>query len=772
MQVRQFVVLAIVLSVTTTRGFSESPQAVGKQEYLAYMRGAAEDGWNAVDADRARYRSSIDTNYVFGYAPPGNEPYLAALSANLYEITREEVYLDRVLDLLLYYGKHRDAYPPSYAKKRPEYGGVLPALPNIFTFQKYCHAYTILKKYRSLTAAQRRTIDDNIAGSADYFCLFQEWGAMNRAMLRVEGLLYAAKAVPDHPHRRNWLMIGEAIAGDNWDEWEIEDATGYNAIWLYALLGYVSDIRQEEILYRRPVMQYYFEYFLQLMCPAGIIPDVGDSNWGSGWEKMIPYFEKGATVNHDPRLRWAAARLFRKYCTPLPEKRSVFVGLTLSDAYRWADFSLPATEPTNGTQQVVDDIVGKKVVFRNGWSDSSTYMLYNFRDEGDGGWLFREYLRNSIPVEEEKMTHGHADENSISLLMRNKSVLLHDGGYRDYMPSGPFGAYRADYFHNRIVVRNEKIALGQHAGQFRYASPNRDSVAGQTMLGFFRNSGAYRAVRTQKVDFFARKEFELSRSRIIDAEWGYEADRAVVYVKPLDCFVVFDAVRFTRPGYLTMANLWHTRRILDRGAGWFDTAYDSLTSANVSGNERLLIQFPQRALMEEGVESEQRYYQKEQAIYQMIGRHGYLNDMQMFVTVLMPHDKSVDPRTLLNRVRMLPVDERQRTLCVGLTAGETTYMVGMKMDYQADLFRDWRRPMYSYETGKVKFGDFTTDAMTLFAVMDPKNVRYGMVVGSKIEYKGKVLHEQGAAECDLAFDGSAPQPGVIKLRYWEGETSR
>jgi hypothetical protein len=43
-----------------------------------------------------------------------------------------------------------------------------------------------------------------------------------------------------------------------------------------------------------------------------------------------------------------------------------------------------------------------------------------------------------------------ADENSIALLMNNGSVLLSDGGYRDYMPSGSYGAFRQDYFHNRL----------------------------------------------------------------------------------------------------------------------------------------------------------------------------------------------------------------------------------------------------------------------------------------------------------------------------------
>ena len=57
-------------------------------------------------------------------------------------MTKEEKYLDRVKSLFLYYGRYRDAYPAGYAKSRPEFlkGGV-PALPNIFTFGKYVHAY-------------------------------------------------------------------------------------------------------------------------------------------------------------------------------------------------------------------------------------------------------------------------------------------------------------------------------------------------------------------------------------------------------------------------------------------------------------------------------------------------------------------------------------------------------------------------------------------------------------------------------------------------------
>ncbi len=753
-----------------TAGARSGQGAVSRAEYLAYMQGAADSSWASLESDREQWRKTIDTAYVFGYNPPGNEVYLAALSVSLFEATGDSSGLRRAKRLLLEFGRHREAYPRSYGKNRAEYAAGLPALPNIFYMGKYCHAYAILKKHMRLTDAERRTIDDNIAGSADFVANFQEWGAMNRAMLRAEALLYAAKVVTDHPRRQHWITMGEAIAGDNWDQWEIEDATSYNGVWLYSLLAYVSDIRADERLYRSPIMSYYFEYFLQMISPAGFVPDVGDANWGSSWERMVPFFEKGAAVTGDPRLRWAAAQNFRKFLDPLPKAKSVFTAVTMADALRWADFSLPAEPPVNGSREVLEDLVGKKVVFRNGWTPSSAYLLLNYRDEGDGGWLFRENLRTSIPVEEEKMHHGHSDENSIALFMRNNGVLLHDGGYRNYMPSGPYGAFRADYYHNRLVVRDGKIALGQKAGEYRFATPNQEAVPGQTMLEFFRNSGAYQEVRTRKIDFLTLKDYSMSRTRLIDSRLGYEADRLVVHVKDLDWFVVVDAVRFTSPGYLTMASLWHTRQVLQQGPGWYDTAYDSLQRTSVQSNERLLVVFPARQRLQLGVETQERYYQREQVVYQMIGRHGYRNDIQAFVTVLIPHTATEDPRRLVESVEMADPGDDPSTITLSIRTGGKTYRIGAKLDMERELVRDWRRPMYTYESAKTTFGPFESDAYHLFSVEEKDRVRYAAVGAIKIVYKGKVLHEQFPVDNGLAFDGSPNQPGVWKLRYWEGET--
>jgi hypothetical protein len=753
-------------------GVEQASCAVSREEYLAYCKAAAEESWQTLDAQHEQWRRSIDVEYVFGYNPPANDVYLAALYANLYELEGNQEYLERARGLLVKYGEYKKAYPADYVKSRPEFARGLPALPNIFSFPKYLRAYDVLKRTGKLSPSDRATIERNIAESADFMIAFQEWGPMNRALLRAECLAYAAKVAPDHPRASTWKMMAAAIGEDSWGQWEIEDATGYHGIWLYALLGYASDALGDESVYRTAVMHYYFDYYLALVSPAGVIPDFGDAYWGGGWDRMVPFFEKGAAVYHDGRLRWAAEQAFRKYLDPLPERKSPFLALVMSDAARWADFSVDAVQPTSGSQQVLEDQVGKKVVFRNGWEKQSTYMLYNYRDEGDGGWLFRQNLRTSIPVEEEKMHHGHSDENSIVLLMKNQNILLHDGGYRDFMPSGPYGAFRADYFHNRLAVREGKIALGQKEGQYRYATEKHAAVEGQSMLDFFRNSGAYRQVRTQKVDFLVLEDFDMTRTRVIDADLGYEADRIITYVKPLDWFVVFDIVRFTRPGYLTMATLWHTRLVHASGEGWYETSYDSLRTVDVSGNERLLIHFPVRAQLEEGVESQMRYWQKEQAVYQLIGRHGNLNDLQAFVTVLIPHEKSVKPESLLGRVRVLDIPEYPAAVGIQLLDGGKTYTIGAKLDLQRELVYDWKRPMYDYDSGKIRYGDFETDGYNLFVVEDATTIDYTMVGGVKITRLGRTLHEQPPILSGLRFDGSPDGEGVGKLRYWRERVTK
>ena len=93
-------------------------------------------------------------------------------------------------------------------------------------------------------------------------------------------------------------------------------------------------------------------------------------------------------------------------------------------------------------------------------------------------------------------------------------------------------------------------------------------------------------------------------------------------------------------------------------------------------------------------------------------------------------------------------------MAVEINAGGKTYTVGAKLDLEYELVRDWRRPMYTYESGKIRYGDFETDAYHLFAVEDDESLHYAVSGVVKIMKGDRVLHEQFPAEFGLAFDGT------------------
>ncbi|MGZ5453586.1 MAG: hypothetical protein ACXW2R_05195 [Candidatus Aminicenantales bacterium] len=500
-------------------------RAEPRGRYLAYARAAADWTFAHKDDLLAQWKKSFDPLNVFGYRAPGGLLEMAVIYAYLFETEKRPEYAARAKDVLLTYGDYRSAYPESSVKLRSDYADGVPALSDFFTAMRYIKTFDTLRRLGRLSPADVRVATDLISGSMRYLLRTAEWGPMNRSALRAESLAWAGKALPGHPDAPKWEMQKRALGDDSWGNWQIEDATLYNGVWLYSLLGYADASNRIKELFATPEMYYYAQYYLNLICPAGIVPDLGDAHWTTNWTHFLVYFEAASAALGDPGLKWAAETIAAKF-VDFAKPTSAGLGVMLLDAYRWGSDAVKAAVPTGLSMEVMEDVQGKKIVFRNGWSPLSSYLLLNYRDEGDGGLNFRDYLRDTIPVEEEKMTHGHADENSIVLLMSGGSVLLHDGGYRDYMPSGPYGAYRQDYFHNRLCVRPEKIFWGQKPGEFRYSV--RDAVPGQSLLEFMRDAGSYRAVRTRKVDFLTFDDFDYSRTRVVDDGWGYQADRVVV----------------------------------------------------------------------------------------------------------------------------------------------------------------------------------------------------------------------------------------------------
>jgi hypothetical protein len=766
--------LSVILSGPCTAAESQPElESIPLPRYWEFARASADWAYQHQVEIISQWQKAFDPGNVFGYRPPSGLLEMAVISAAIFEKEKSPDYAERAKRVLLTYGGYRSVYPDWAKAKRVDYDDGVPALPDFFTLMHYIRAYDILHRHGVLSPAEVTQIEAEIAQSVEYLLRTQEWGPMNRSALRAESLAWAVRALPDHPRRAVWEMQRRALGDDNWSSWQIEDATIYNGVWLDALIGYADALGRREELFKTPEMYYYGQYYLHLICPASMVPDFGDAHWEANWAHYLVFFEAAAAAYRDPHLKWAATTIARKFID-FGDPRDIGLACLLLDCFRWGTDGLAPAYPTSLSREVMEDVQGKKIVFRSGWAPRDTYLLLNYRDEGDGGLNFRDYLRDTIPVEEEKMTHGHADENSLALLMSGGSVLLHDAGYRDHMPSGPFGAYRQDYFHNRLCVRPEKIWMGQRKGESRYSV--RDEVPGQGVLDFLRNAGSYRKVRTQKVDFLTFEDFDYSRTRLKDEDWGYDWDRAIVYIKDPELFIVFDVFKALREEWFTLANLWHAQRILSQGEHWYRTVYEKIQAKALPTEKQLLVYFPLSHYRLEGVEPIRRHYQDEFLIHQTAALHFELGQTAGFVTVLIPHFKDSPFGDWPGRVRAFPTVPESGGLGVEIESSDRRIVVGLKCDLRRDITRDWRRPRYTYDAGKIDFGEIETDGDLVFAAMPKANdkaqggrLNYTIVNLTKAAFRGRVLVESKPAHFWLAFDGSPDGPGVGKLRYWRDQ---
>lgn len=735
-------VLLILLSI---------PALVTAQKgiYLREIKRAAEKGLADNPGIIATWKKEHVPNVLWGYNAPAHPVYLASTLAFLYEVTGERQYAESTATLLASYGDLRNILPKGFEKSRAEYAEGVPSISNFFFIAPYIRAYLRIRESGVMDRKTKEKIERELAGSADYIFHFPEWGTHNRAMLRAEALRYAALAMPDHPHAARWSHMASVIASDNLRQWEIEDASLYHPIWLLSLLTYIEASKEYQA-YTSPVLRYYFTYFQKQINPLGMIPDYGDARWNSSFEglRWVPIFEKGAAILHDPELKWAAqsilaaAKRHRDVLSP-----GEAYGLT--DAFLWADESIPPAAPTGLSQDVLEDLIGKKVIFRNGWDSTSTYMMLNYRDEGDGGWLGREFLRQTISVEEEKMHHGHSDENSIVQLVYKGSPLLHDAGYRDGLPSGQYGAWRQDYFHNRLVARKNK----------------RDAT--QSVLEFVRNSGAYRQVRTRRIDMLNLQDVDMSRTRLIDEELGYTWDRVVTFIREQQVFVVIDGISIQRPDYFTFTNFWHGQRVLAQGKHYVDIGIDSIQQYTFPSPTGLLVYFPETYAKKDSIEPIRRQDQTEHAVYQTIASQYKAGDVELFVTILVPHDRRISPESLIPQFRLTDVSAPFRAVGLEIGRGAKKSYLCVKLDLSMEVARENIRPRYPYELGRVKYGDFETDAHFMYATIGSDSLSYSASNMLKVLYKGKPLFESLPNTHGLQLDGEQERVGYVKWRYWE-----
>jgi hypothetical protein len=285
-------------------------------------------------------------------------------------------------------------------------------------------------------------------------------------------------------------------------------------------------------------------------------------------------------------------------------------------------------------------------------------------------------------------------------------------------------------------------------------------------MDFMHNAGSYRKVRTQKIDFLTFPDHDYSRTRITDDEMGYENDRVVVYVKDPEMYVVFDVFKSRSEQFFTAVNLWHTQKIVKQGAHWYDTRYESIQTRQVGGDPNLLICFPKNHYRFEQTNKENRNYQEEIAIAEFSAQFFELGQHIGFVTVLIPHASGENPEQLIKSIEYVPSATDEEGLSVKINLPGKTIQTGIKSDLKMDLVRDYQRPKYDWESGRIAYGDVETNADFFYTELKDKQLSFTVVNLTRATFKGQEMYQQPSSYFGLNFDGRQDAPDVGKARLW------
>lgn len=570
-----------------------------------------------------------------------------------------------------------------------------------------------------------------------------EWGRHNRAVLRAIALLLFAKLFPDHESADHCMKLADMLFEESLGNWSIEDATSYLGLWLNGIAEYTQyrgiwNFRIEQIL------SYYCHYYTAMLLPSGGLPEFGDTRFDSGTSSCLSLgvMELMAKRHNDGVLKYAIERQFYNMIKNQTMDNGVQYERGMTNAFVWAEDGVKPVEPELLSCEVLDELIGKKVVFRDSWKEDGVYLFYNYRDVGPYGKLTRDYLQDTIPVHAEKPHHGHADEQSICALCAGGAVLLRDGGYRDGFTTN--GHYRADFYHNRLVVRNGRML--REKGFLQYAE----------------NIGDYLPVRTEKIYFHQFGCGEVVKTRLNDDFHGAQTDRHIIYLKKEKLFVVVDTVYAYRPQDMTTGVMYHAERMEQTGPGIFRIAEETAEGLChfhryrpeqecITKHQSLCIAFAGKDVSF-SMEKQRRNYRQETALSCYTSRYYSFGEYYSYVSLLIPETGRTQEHVEAQKVRALGIAQSLfmeqthlgRSLTIRLRADGLDYTIGISCDDQSCIEDKNLRPAYSYETGRTRYGRFETDAKFLIS----GGHKYGMIDGSRVDYDGRTLFASYPNRCN------------------------
>ncbi|TLS53893.1 hypothetical protein FE782_00615 [Paenibacillus antri] len=727
---------------------------MNRQSYLKYIQEAVLEARRQYEKQIESWKSSFDPNRFLGmYSPPGIIPQRAHTEGFLYRVTGEREYGEQAKRMLLAIEEFKAIVPADLAQRHPEYAKGIPSFETMFQGTHYIQGYLFMKGSELLSEAETSRIEDSIRSAIHGMLHYPEWGAHNRSMLRVFALSLAITALGDTEETRQWAQLRDLLAEESYGRWSIEDSELYLPLWLISCIVYAEQTGKEADYFAKPQTKYYFDFMTRAITPYGLIPDYGDAMFNSHWLLWSVYLEKGAARYRCGHMKYAAKQIREYGMGQLDGPPSLFVAAYFTYAYLWGDDTLDPVKPDWKSELLLEDVIGKKIVFRDGAQDDSSYMLYNYRDEGDYAFTPREYLRRTINAPAEKAHHGHADENSILMLVKEQNILLHDGGYRDQAPNGK---YRADIYHNRLV--------------FRSGRPDPEG----SMYDFIHDDGTYRRVSTELLHFHSFDGIEYSRTRLNDPYRQVIWDRCITYLKEDGAYIVVDWTMSQADQSLSTVNLWHPGTVMEANKDFYVGQVRHIHSAagdpKPFANRRelaLLIEFPGSS-RPTGHERIRRCYAESDMIFEADSRYIAAGGMNCFVTTLTPIPVRQNAQEFIGRTTVTALSPANDQLAVAYSGPDKTNELTYKLDLNKGFLDVPHYPKYSWDQSRLSYGSIETDAdFSCVTTEGSGSRRYGFVNGIGLRYKGSDLFVTPAMS-SYQFQTGTYHEANHKWRAWHG----
>jgi hypothetical protein len=720
-----------------------------RQAYLDYAYSVADLIWQDYDALRSqaiergkaalRDQGKLQNTFQFvGTVAPAEVMRYRQTGAVRY-LARAKRYLLDVYDVYHTLKTYQEA--EHIAIRNADF----PTLGWMFEPEPYISAYNGIKDVAAFTEEEIVQVETVVERAMRPIERMPEYGPMNRSMLRALNLAAAGSSFPKHREAPKWLKMGRHIFADSLDKWSMEDSGAYQGIWLYSFIAYneyVPTVSTED----NYIVKHYADLWSRLVTPLGFIPDYGDWDLAEDWVHIAAVMEKCATLYHSTTLKYAVNRFTEAHvgcASGLSGGIDRFLRQLVS-AHDWSNDDLAEQAPPPHSQEVCDDTIGKKCVFRNGWDRNSSYLLLNYRDEPATNEIYHKNLTLTIPVKAEKTHHGHNDENALCMLIAQERILLAEGGYRKGAERDC--TYRSDYYHNKLIVRKgvtKAYSFFEHVLDF----------------------GEYNPVRTERIYFYRFDEVDCSRTRLYDARNAAVCDRIIYYLKREDCFIVNDVVWPQEDGSYTIGPVYHAQHIESVGGSSYALSQPEVSMGQElkytqADDVKLYLHFPMDEYDVE-LQTIDRAYRDQRAVSQFFA--GYVNDQfpLFFSSVLYPSRQGKP-----SFFDSFSYQKKPKGVGLQFSIGARSYTLFDRYCYESKIEDLNKRPAYSFEAGREQVFELETDAYSALTLEEGKSTYFCCVDFSTLIHKGSYLFEMKAMD-QLQLDFKDPLKRTTSWSNWD-----